>query len=176
MEPFLMQVARHYFKGPEIQDTCFVFPNRRSMVFFRKYLADLVKKAGSRPLRMPPMYTINDFFCHLYGAQVADRLRLLTRLYSIYCSLYPKAEPLDRFIFWGDVMLADFDDIDKYLVDARGLFRNIAEFKDIKDDYTYLSDNQRIAIQSFMKHFKDGGNEGQDTVKTRFLGTSSSVM
>ena len=165
-----MQVARHYFKGPEIQDTCFVFPNRRSMVFFRKYLADLVRNAGSRPLRMPPMYTINDFFCHLYGAQVTDRLRLLTRLYSIYCSRYPKAEPLDRFIFWGDVMLGDFDDIDKYLVDARGLFRNIAEFKDIKDDYTYLTDNQRSAIHSFMNHFRDSEKEDDNSVKTRFLG------
>ena len=170
MEPFLMQVARHYFKGPEIQDTCFVFPNRRSMVFFRKYLSDLVRKGGGSPLRMPPMYTINDFFCHLYGAQVTDRLRLLTRLYSIYCSLYPKAEPLDRFIFWGDVMLGDFDDIDKYLVDARSLFRNISDFKDIKDDYSYLTETQRTAINSFLSHFRDAEAEDENSVKTRFLG------
>ena len=170
MDAFLMQVARHYFKGPEIQDTCFVFPNRRSMVFFRKYLSDLVREGGGSPIRMPQMYTINDFFCHLYGAQVTDRLRLLTRLYSIYCSLYPKAEPLDRFIFWGDVMLGDFDDIDKYLVDARALFRNISDFKDIKDDYSYLTDTQRAAISSFLSHFRDTEVEDQDSVKTRFLG------
>ena len=169
MEPFLMQVARHYFKGQDIQDTCFVFPNRRSMVFFRKYLSDLVG-GGDQPLRMPPMYTINDFFCHLYGAQVTDRLRLLTRLYSCYCSLYPKAEPLDRFIFWGDVMLGDFDDVDKYLVDARSLFRNISDYKEIKDDYSYLSDNQRGAIKSFLSHFRESDAEDENSVKNRFLG------
>lgn len=170
MVPFLMQVARHYFKGGNIQEKCFVFPNRRSMVFFSKYLSDLVRQGGSTPLRMPPMFTINDFFCHLYGVQVTDRLRLLTRLYSIYCNLYPNAEPLDRFIFWGDVMLGDFDDIDKYLVDARGLFRNISEFKDIKDDYSYLTDNQRNAINSFLSHFKDADQQDTNSVKTRFLG------
>lgn len=170
MDPFLKQVARHYFKGGDIQDTCFVFPNRRSMVFFRKYLSDLVREGGGAPLRMPPMYTINDFFCHLYGTQVTDRLRLLTILYSVYCSLYPKAEPLDRFIFWGDVMLGDFDDVDKYLVDARGLFRNISDFKDIKDDYSYLSDNQRSAINSFLSHFRDSDAQDENSVKNRFLG------
>lgn len=170
MVPFLMQVARHYFKGGDIQEKCFVFPNRRSMVFFRKYLSDLVRQEGGTPLRMPPMFTVNDFFCHLYGVEVTDRLRLLTRLYSIYLKLYPKAEPLDRFIFWGDVMLGDFDDIDKYLVDARSLFRNISDFKDIRDDYSYLTDNQRNAIQSFLSHFRDTEAEDESSVKTRFLG------
>ena len=170
MEPFLSQVARHYFREPDIQNTCFVFPNRRSMVFFRKYLGDLVKTSpGGKPLMVPPMFTINDFFCKLYGAEVTDRLRLLTALYPVYCKHYPKAESLDRFIFWGDVMLADFDDIDKYLADAEALFRNISDLKAIDDDYSYLTQNQRDAIRHFLSHFKDAG-ENRDTVKTRFLG------
>ena len=170
MEPFLRQVARHYFKGQDIKDTCFVFPNRRSMVFFRKYLADLVRDFGDgTPLPVPPMFTINDFFCSLYGGKVSDRLRLLTTLYSIYAAHYGKAEPLDQFIFWGDIMLADFEDVDKYLVDAAALFRNVSEYKDIKDDYSYLTDNQKDAIKSFLGHFQDGGGDGE-SVKNRFLG------
>ena len=171
MDPFLMQVARHYFRGGDIQDKCFVFPNRRSMVFFRKYLSDLVRENARTPLRMPPTYTVNEFFCHLYGAEVTDRLRLLTRLYSIYVSLYPKAEPLDKFIFWGDVMLGDFDDVDKYMVDARGLFKNVSDFKEIQDDYSYISDTQRNAIRSFLSHFReaDAGTD-EKTIKSRFLG------
>ena len=170
MEPFLRQVARHYFKGQDIKDTCFIFPNRRSMVFFRKYLADLVRELGNgTPLPVPPMFTINDFFCRLYGGKVSDRLRLLTTLYSIYAAHYGKAEPLDQFIFWGDIMLADFEDVDKYLVDATALFRNVSEYKDIKDDYSYLTDNQKDAIKSFLGHFQDGGGDSE-SVKNRFLG------
>ena len=170
MEPFLRQVARHYFKGQDIKETCFVFPNRRSMVFFRKYLADLVRESGSGvPVPVPPMYTINDFFCSLYGGKVSDRLRLLTVLYSIYAAHYGKAEPLDQFIFWGDVMLGDFNDVDKYLVDAASLFRNVADYKDIKDDYSYLTDSQKEAIKSFLSHFQ-GSSGDDDSVKNRFLG------
>ena len=170
MEAFLRQVARHYFRGQDIRDTCFVFPNRRSMVFFRKYLADLVREYGDgTPVPMPAMYTINDFFCHLYGGKVSDRLRLLTTLYTVYAAHYGKAEPLDQFIFWGDIMLSDFEDVDKYLVDARALFLNVSEYKDIKDDYSYLSDTQKDAIRSFLSHFRDGGGE-EESVKNRFMG------
>ena len=170
MDPFLYQVARHYFKGQDIQTTCFVFPNRRSMVFFRKYLADMVQEKGNGiPLPVPPMYTINDFFCSLYGGKVSDRLRLLTTLYPVYAAHYGKAEPLDQFIFWGDVMLGDFEDVDKYLVDAPALFRNVSDLKDIRDDYSYLSDTQREAISSFLNHFRDGGGDGE-SVKNRFMG------
>ena len=170
MEAFLRQVARHYFRGQDIQDTCFVFPNRRSMVFFRKYLADMVREYGDgAPVPVPPMYTINDFFCNLYGGKVSDRLRLLTTLYTVYAAHYGKAEPLDQFIFWGEIMLSDFEDVDKYLVDARALFLNVSEYKDIKDDYSYLSDTQKDAIKSFLSHFRDGGGE-EESVKNRFMG------
>ena len=45
MVPFLKQVAAHYYSGGDIGNTCFLFPNRRSLVFFKKYLGDLVRKA-----------------------------------------------------------------------------------------------------------------------------------
>ena len=62
MEPFLRQVARHYFKGQDIKDTCFIFPNRRSMVFFRKYLADLVRALPCPCLPCSPL-TISSAAC-----------------------------------------------------------------------------------------------------------------
>ena len=52
------------------------------MVFFRKYLGDIVQEKGDGvPLLTPPMYTINDFFYSVYRAEVTDRLKLLLELY-----------------------------------------------------------------------------------------------
>ena len=77
MKPFLKQVAAHYL-ATDIQDTCFVFPNRRSSVFFRKYLGDLLREGGDgRPMHAPMSLTINDFFYRVYGGEVTDRIRLL---------------------------------------------------------------------------------------------------
>ena len=168
MVPFLKQVAAHYFAAPDIGQTCFVFPNRRSMVFFRKYLAGEVK--GGVPLLVPPLYTINDFFCKMYKGTVSEKLRLLLELYDQYKLLNERAESLDDFIFWGEVLLADFDDVDKFLVDAGALFRNVADFKSIQDSFSYLSDAQRTAIEHFLSHFRDSrGALKTDSVKSRFL-------
>ena len=122
MNPFLKQVAAHYLAAPDIQKRCFIFPNRRSLVFFKKYLGDLLE--GS-PMLVPPLYTINDFFYKVADADVSDRLRLLLELYRCYAALNPSAESLDDFLFWGEVLLADFDDVDKYLVDAEKLMQNV---------------------------------------------------
>ena len=167
MTPFLSQVAAHYFQAPDIRQHCFVFPNRRSMVFFRKYLGERVKEQGGGvPLPVPPMYTINDFFYAVYKVNVTDRLRLLLELYDCYRSLNPQAESLDEFVFWGDVILQDFDDIDKYLVNAEDLLRNVSDFKAIQDSFDYLSGNQRAAIEQFLSHFREGK---ESEIKNRFV-------
>lgn len=165
MVPFLKQVAQHYFRQGNLAGTCFVLPNRRSIVFFRKYLGEEVVKMGT-PLPVPQLYTIHDFFCRVHGAEVTDRVRLLMVLYNCYKKLYPQAEPLDEFIFWGDMLLADFSDVDKYLVDPKSLFQNVADLKALQDNYSYLTDTQRQAIDHFLSHFQ-GRRTGP--VKEKFL-------
>ena len=120
MKPFLRQVAEHYSSAGNIDRTCFIFPNRRSLVFFTRYLAECLK-GSSKPVFTPKMFTMNDFFFRVSGKRATDKVNLLLCLYDCYKSLYPKAESLDEFIFWGDVLLSDFDDVDKYLVNPRDL-------------------------------------------------------
>ena len=165
MVPFLRQVAQHYFRQGNLAGTCFILPNRRSIVFFRKYLGECVMEQGT-PLAVPPLYTINDFFCRVHGTEITDRVRLLMVLYECYKSLYPQAEPLDEFIFWGDMLLADFSDVDKYLATPRTLFQNVADIKAIQDNYSYLTDTQRKAIDHFLSHFHE---RKTGPVKEKFL-------
>ena len=168
MVPFLQQVAAHYFAGQDLTRTCFLFPNRRSLVFFRKYLSDLVRDNPAHvPLPVPPLQTINDFFCRLGGVQVSDPLQLLLELYRVYRSHNPQAESLDDFVFWGEVMLTDFEDVDKYLADARALMQNASDLKALQGDMDYLTEGQKAAISHFLDHFRDGRPVGG--VKGRFL-------
>lgn len=169
MTPFLKQVAEHYVSAPGLDRTCFIFPNRRSTVFFRKYLGESLAATPVQAMLCPPMYTINDFFYAVYGQEVTPLLRLLPELYRVYCSLNPKAEPLDEFIFWGEVILQDFDDIDKYLVDASSLFTNVSEFREIQGGLDYLSELQKEAVERFVSHFRDV-HAGGKVMKERFLG------
>lgn len=126
-------------------------------MFFTRHLCQAVKDSDvlSRPIVAPEMLTINDFFHKVGGMHSVDRVRLLIELYDCYRECNPKAESLDEFIFWGDVILSDFNDVDKYLVDPKQLFANISDLKKIQDTYTYLTDTQRKAIEVFVSHFSD---------------------
>lgn len=171
MKAFLRQVAEHWFAEGDIDRVCFIFPNRRSLAFFRRYLAETVAARSAVPVEAPELYTVNDFFYRTSGAAAAGRVTLLLELYRCYCEVYPKAEPLDDFIFWGDVLLSDFDDVDKYMVDPAQLFTNVSDLKDMRDTFSYLSDTQRAAVERFIGHFQRGaraGAGGKD-VKASFL-------
>lgn len=167
MEPFLKQVARQYLQGGNLGSTCFIFPNRRSLVFFRGYLCSLVAESGKGPVMLPSMLTINDFFYRISDADVSDRVSLLLELYSRYKELNPKAEPLDDFIFWGDILLSDFSDVDKYLIDPGKIFTNVKDLREIQYDYSNLDEDQKKAVEAFMSHFREGAGKGW--VKERFL-------
>ncbi|MBO7192251.1 MAG: PD-(D/E)XK nuclease family protein [Bacteroidales bacterium] len=173
---FLKQVADHYYSQGDISEKCFIFPNRRSMVFFRKFLGEAVARGSSTPLLAPRMMTINDFFSEMADLVTADRITLLLVLYDCYAALNPKAESLDDFIFWGDVLLGDFDDVDKYLIEPEQLFVNVADYKAIQDTFSYLTENQRTALENFVGHFNDRSgrltvniDSKNPNVKERFL-------
>ena len=160
MTPFLDQVARHYYAEGGVEDLCFIVPNRRAALFFEKYLAGCAAEAR-RPLCAPEVYTMDDFFYTLADARKTDQVHLLLELYACYKPLYEaqgaQAEELDDFIFWGGVLLSDFGDVDKYLVDPQQLFQNIADYRGLQDDFAYLEESQVAAIRQFLSHFKTGG-------------------
>lgn len=184
MTPFLKQVANKYVNDSDVSSLCFIFPNRRSIAFFRKYFAESLAEKSSaaspdapvRPVVAPEMLTVNDFFLRADGSEVTDRVTLLLNLYDCYRKLNAKAESLDEFVFWGDVILSDFNDTDKYLVSPEQLFTNVTDFRKLQDTYSYLSETQRNAIKSFVSHFNDLSGRltvdiGSDNpnVKERFL-------
>ena len=162
MKPFLKQVAEHYYGIGGIEDRCFIFPNRRSMVFFKKYLSEAVEAVSGRPLIVPKLLTVSDFFCEAAPIKVADRVTLLLTLYDCYVRHNPQAESLDDFIFWGDILLGDFNDVDKYLADPKQIFTNVSDLKNIQDSFEYLTERQREAIEKFSGHFI-GRTSGRST-------------
>lgn len=147
MNPFLKQVAEylHTNHSDELSEYCLVFPGRRAGVFFTAYLNELIEK----PMLSPEITTINDLISRLTDLQQADPVSLVLKLQEIYSKVTGHQEPLDEFFFWGEILLADFDDIDKYLLNADDLFRNIADLKELENQFDYLTVEQKRAIEEF---------------------------
>lgn len=155
---FLRAVAKTYIPHltdeKAIDNHTFIFPNRRSLLFFQKYLGQEYSAEYGKPLFSPNLQTINDFIIGLGGLKPVSPVKALYTLYRSYSDIKgSNVESFDDFVYWGDIILKDFDDIDKYLVNAKQLFTNIKELKELSDDYSYLSPAQIKAIESFWGSF-----------------------
>ena len=150
MNPFLQHIAQTFYRNERgnLSHIAFVFPNRRSGKFFQHYLAQV---AGERSLFSPTILTINTLMTELAQLQPVDKIELLFTIYEEYCRLRQSDEPFDKFVFWGEMLASDFDDVDKYLVDASKLFANIKELKDLEQNY--LEPEQIAIIRQFWDTF-----------------------
>lgn len=146
MTPFLSQVAQVYLDNERdaMMDYCFVFPNKRSGTFFRHYLHTLSK---GKPLGMPEIATIGDLTARLSSLVEAPRLEQLFVLYDCYRSLGGDTIDFDRFLFWGEMILSDFNDVDLYLVDPERLFVNLKRYREVSANY--LTDDQRAILERY---------------------------
>ena len=120
MNPFLYSVAQAFYsrEGESIKNNTFVFPSRRAELFFIKYLSQI----SGKPIFSPNTITIDDFISQLSGYAPADRIEMLFLLYDNYIKISNSNETFDDFYYWADILLTDFDDVDKYLVDASKIF------------------------------------------------------
>lgn len=166
MTPFLYRIAQTFYSqyGENLYQHTFVFPNRRAGLFFQKYLAEI----SGRPLFSPQVITINEFIEQLSNYQQVDKIELLVLLYDIYIAISESDESFDDFVYWGEMLLSDFDDVDKYMIDAKQLFTNVTDLKSIDDHATYLTEEQIAAIRQFWTNFMP--YEASDT-KKKFMET-----
>lgn len=158
MTPFLYSVAKIFYSqfGNELYKHTFVFPNKRAGVFFQKYLAEIAGK----PIFSPSIITIQELFASLSPYQLSDKIELLVLLYKNFGRISGSDESFDDFLYWGEMLLNDFNDVDKHLTDAKQLFRNVHDLKSLEGDMSHLTESQIVAIRRFWKNFMlSEGNE-----------------
>ena len=131
MESFLRQVARRIADAhPRDTDRVLVvFNNRRSLRFFQRQFVSL-----GRTMFLPRTMAIDDLVAEIGGLKIVPNEFLLFELYSIHVELEGetrKYRTFDEFISFGDLMMADFSELDQYCVDARDLFGNLHDLKAI---------------------------------------------
>jgi hypothetical protein len=152
MKPFLQELAEKMITAhPKMDHLTFVFPNRRAALYFQNYLSS----ALTQPQWAPMMLSIEEYFKKKSDLLEPDRLTLIFKLYSVYGEVLQSDESFDRFYFWGEMLLRDFDEIDKYLVNARQLFTDLSKIKELDETFDYLTDEQKRFLQNFWMHFEE---------------------
>lgn len=164
MTTFLEQLAADLYAryGRDVSSLRLLFPSRRARLFFTEALSRL----ADAPLWQPEFISLDTLMTSAAGIGRGERVRLIAELYRIYLQFHPD-EKFDKFYFWGDMLLSDFDSIDKYMIDADVLFSNIDDLKRIESDLGYITDRQWQVINRFWSVLNDDPDPSLH--KRRFL-------
>jgi len=163
MKSFLESVAKDLIQkyGTDLSRTAVVFPNKRASLFLNSCLADITGK----PIWSTAYITISDLFRKHADLTVADPIKQVCDLHKCFVQCTGIDETLDHFYGWGQLLLSDFDDIDKNMADASKVFANLANIHEL-DDVSYLTEEQIAAIRQFFSNFSE---EHNTELKRRFL-------
>ena len=160
---FLYSIAQDLLKkyGNDLHDVTVVFPNKRASLFLNQALAEL----SDKPLWSPQYTTISELFRSMSSLELADRIKLICELHKSYCAVTGKEETLEQFYGWGELMLSDFDDIDKHLADARQVFTLLSNIHEL-DSIDYLTHEKIEVLKNFFSNFTE---DHTTVLKKRFL-------
>ena len=163
MKSFLEHVAEDLLSryGTNLSRVAVVFPNKRASLFLNEHLARLAGK----PIWSPSYITISDLFRSHSSLQVADPILLVCELHRVFTACTGIDETLDHFYGWGQLLLSDFDDLDKNMAPADKVLANLRDIHEL-DDTSYLTPEQREMIKRFFSNFSD---EHNSELKERFL-------
>ncbi len=149
---FLRSVADYVLShNDDLSSLTLVFPNKRSAMFLKKYMQERLVETSARPRFMPRFVTMDNVVSRFSPRPVMGRTEQLFLLYDCYRRLLTdmgrdeQLRDFDKFIFWGGMILDDFDDIDRQLVDASKLFKNLRDLKEINADY--LDEEQKQIVR-----------------------------
>ena len=156
MIAFLDKIAARLLqKFPEnMEKVAVVLPSKRAVVFLKHYLSQKIDK----PIFLPQFYSIEEFTEKLSGLHVLDNISLQFKLYQTYLTHPPKkVESFDDFLKWSNVLLHDFNEIDRNLVEAESIYTNLRNVKELEswnvEDWslseTNLTDMQTDYISFF---------------------------
>jgi hypothetical protein len=167
MEAFLERIANGVRKEnlPYLYKCCYIFPTKRAALYFTSFL---IKRFPEENYILPETITIQEFISKHSSCLIKDNWWLMLELYQLQCELTGISQPLDKFLPWGKLILKDFDECDKYLVNTAELFSVLRAQKNIDESFS-ISEETRKYIEQFI--LTTATKEKESIYKTAFVKT-----
>ncbi|CAN5457715.1 PD-(D/E)XK nuclease family protein [soil metagenome] len=148
MQSFLEKTVDYLHEkyGDDISELCIVLPNRRAGLFLKTHFSKKLKKT----FWSPEILATEDFVSLLAELEIADSNTLLFELYETVKQVGKRdIETFDEFSKWGQILLSDLNEIDRYLVDTKQLFGNLKDIKELEN----WSLNSEETLTDFQKQY-----------------------
>jgi ATP-dependent helicase/nuclease subunit B len=148
MQSFLEKTVDYLYQkyGNDISELCIVLPNRRAGLFLKTHFSKRLNKV----FWAPEIYATEDFIALLAELEITDSTTQLFELYETVKKVNPEQqENFNDFSKWGQILLSDLNEIDRYLVDASQLFGNLKDIKELES----WSLNREEELTDFQKQY-----------------------
>ncbi|WP_452597431.1 PD-(D/E)XK nuclease family protein [Pontimicrobium sp. MEBiC01747] len=148
MKSFIYDVLNHLNeKGENISLLTFILPSKRAGIFLRQELSQVVNKT----IFSPKIISIEEFVEELAQLKTVSNTELLFEFYNSYITLTPKTErdTFETFSKWAQILLQDFNEIDRYLIPQNNIFEYLSAIKEL--EHWSLEDNKTKVVLNYLK-------------------------
>lgn len=155
LEEVVGQVRETY---PSLENVVFVLPSKRAGTFVRNAIAETAQVTEFAP----EIHSIESFVEQISGIAYATNTEQLFALYTTYERITQgEKDNFYAFSKWGQTLLQDFNEIDRYLIDVQQLFANLSAIQEIgvwspnaprtqmMEDYVSFWKNIEILYENF---------------------------
>lgn len=124
----------------------FILPSKRAGI----YLKNLISRNTGKTIFSPEILSIEAFVETLSEIEYGQNTELLFDFYDIYLSITPveQQESFDRFSKWAQILLQDFNEIDRYLITTDPLFNYLGAIKEI--NHWSLEKEQTVFVENYI--------------------------
>ena len=130
MTTFIADVLKDLKKNnSNFSELIFVLPSKRAGVFLKHQLAKVIDKT----IFAPQVISIEDFVEDLSRLKNVSNPELLFRFYDSYRTLTPEKnrESFTTFSKWAQILLQDFNEIDRYLIPQDQIFDYLSAVQEL---------------------------------------------
>ncbi|WP_299272038.1 PD-(D/E)XK nuclease family protein [uncultured Psychroserpens sp.] len=149
MRTFIDEVILNLIEtNHNISQLTFVLPSKRAGTFLKQAISNHVNKT----LFSPEIISIEEFVETLSDFQYATNAELLFEFYDVYLKNTPKQniEPFDKFSKWAQLLLQDFNEIDRYLIKPNHVFDYLLAIKEIEHHHWSLDEEPTQYIKNYI--------------------------
>lgn len=132
----------------DLKHLTIILPSERA----KKYIAASLYRKFEKPILAPEMITIDRWVKNMSEKAVIDKTRALIRLFYIQKEnlTNEKDAAFDEFLSWGNIVLSDYDEIDRYGLSSEEVFKNLADIKEI-EQWSFGKEELSIGQKRFME-------------------------
>lgn len=144
LEETLSAIQKKY---KDLSSLTLILPSKRAGGFLKNYLRETATETNFAP----KIISIEEFIEELSDLKIVDTTELLFKSYEVYLTTnaIKEKEDFEVYASWATTLLADFNEIDRYLIDPAPFFNYLNSIQDI--NHWYVKDEKTPLIENYLR-------------------------